>query len=106
MRVVGEAGDGGSALDRLAVLERARGPPDVVLMDLQMPKRDGVAATAAIKQRWAEVDGVAVTSFVEETGVRAALEAGDRVPPSRLRRTQSHPQRRTRARMPLKITTL
>ena len=76
MRVVGEAGDGASALDRLAVLERAGGLPDVVLMDLQMPKMDGVAATAAIKQRWPEVEVVAVTSFVEEAKVRAALEAG------------------------------
>jgi CheY-like chemotaxis protein len=47
-------------------------------MDLQMPRMDGVAATAAIKHRWpeVEVEVVAVTSFVEEAQVRAALEAG------------------------------
>jgi DNA-binding NarL/FixJ family response regulator len=76
MRVVGEAGDGQAALDRLAVLDRAGDLPDVVLMDLQMPVMDGVAATGAIKQRWPEVEVVAVTSFVEEAKVRAALEAG------------------------------
>ena len=76
MRVVGEAGDGQAALDRLAVLDRVGDLPDVVLMDLQMPRMDGVAATGGIKQRWPEVEVVAVTSFVEEAKVRAALEAG------------------------------
>lgn len=41
--VVGEAGDGVEAVDLVA---RAR--PDVVLMDIRMPRRDGVAATAEI----------------------------------------------------------
>jgi DNA-binding NarL/FixJ family response regulator len=76
LRVVGEASDGQMALERLAVLERAGDLPDVVLMDLQMPRMDGVTATAAIRQRWPEVEVVAVTSFVEEAQVRAALEAG------------------------------
>lgn len=76
MVVVGQAGDGESALRELAVLERADTMPDVVLMDLQMPRMDGVEATASIKQRWPDVEVVAVTSFVEEAKVRAALEAG------------------------------
>jgi YesN/AraC family two-component response regulator len=41
--VVGAAGDGDTAL---AVIRRER--PDVVLMDIRMPGRDGVSATAAI----------------------------------------------------------
>jgi DNA-binding NarL/FixJ family response regulator len=76
MRVVGEAGDGQAALEQLAVLDRAGDLPDVVMMDLQMPRMDGVTATAAIKRLWPEIEVVAVTSFVEEAQVRAALEAG------------------------------
>ena len=76
MRVVGEAADGRGALDELAVLDRAGEFPDVVLMDLQMPNLDGVSATTQIKQRWPDVEVVAVTSFVEEQTIRSALEAG------------------------------
>ena len=76
MAVVGEAGDGRRALDELAALDGAGRLPDVVLRDLQMPVMDGVTATAEIKRRWPDVEVVAVTSFVEEERVRAALEAG------------------------------
>jgi DNA-binding NarL/FixJ family response regulator len=76
VRVVGEAGDGQAALDRLAVLDRAGDLPDVVLMDLQMPRMDGVTATAEIKRQWPEVEVVAVTSFVEEAGAIRAAVAG------------------------------
>jgi DNA-binding NarL/FixJ family response regulator len=76
MTVVGEADDGRRALDELAVLAGAGRLPDVVLMDLQMPTMDGVEATAEIKRRWPDLEVVAVTSFVEEEKVRAALEAG------------------------------
>ena len=41
-----------------------------------MPRVDGVTATSEIKRRWPDVEVVAVTSFVEEAKVRAALEAG------------------------------
>jgi DNA-binding NarL/FixJ family response regulator len=76
MAIVGEAGDGRHALDRIALLAATDGAPDVVLMDLQMPVLDGIAATAEIKRRWPDVEVVAVTSFLEEAKVRAALEAG------------------------------
>jgi DNA-binding NarL/FixJ family response regulator len=76
MDVVGEAGDGQAALDALAVLADSGTLPDVVLMDMHMPVMDGLAATAAIKDRWPEVEVVAVTSFLEEERIRAALAAG------------------------------
>jgi len=76
IEVVGEASDGQQALDRIAVLEPADALPDVVLMDLVMPGMDGITATRQIKARWPAVEVVAVTSFIEESKVRGALEAG------------------------------
>ncbi|MGC9665069.1 response regulator [Planosporangium sp. 12N6] len=76
IEVVGEASNGREAVDRLAVLEPAGELPDVVLMDLLMPAMDGIEATRLVKERFAGVEVVAVTSFLEESKVRAALEAG------------------------------
>ena len=45
-------------------------------MDLLMPVMDGIAATAEIKARYPDVEVVALTSFIEEERVTAALEAG------------------------------
>src|SRR5438094_598718 len=47
LRVAGEAGDG---IEAERQVERLR--PRVVLMDLRMPRRDGIAATAGITARW------------------------------------------------------
>lgn len=74
--VIGEAVDGQAALDELAVRDKADDLPDVVLMDLLMPRLDGVAATSAIRQRHPGVQVVALTSFSEAERVHAALEAG------------------------------
>ena len=74
--VAGEAGTGQQALDRIAALEHAGGLPDVVLMDLLMPGMDGIEATRQLKARWPVIEVVAVTSFLEEAKVRAALEVG------------------------------
>jgi len=74
--VAGEASTAQQALDRIAALEPAGGLPDVVLMDLLMPGMDGIEATRLLKARWPVIEVVAVTSFLEEAKVRAALEAG------------------------------
>ena len=71
IEVVGEAEDGRRAVELVAELQ-----PDVVLMDLLMPVMDGIAATAEIKAAWPDVEVVALTSFIEEERVTAALEAG------------------------------
>jgi DNA-binding NarL/FixJ family response regulator len=71
LEVVGEASDGFAALDEVDALL-----PDVVVMDLLMPGMDGIAATAEIKQRHPEIEVVAITSFIEEDRIAAAIEAG------------------------------
>ena len=73
MAVVGEAGDGREALEALAVTTA-----DVVLMDVRMPKLDGVEATARLIER----DGdsaprvVVLTTFDLDEYVFSALRAG------------------------------
>ena len=76
IEVLGEAADGQAALDTLAKMAATDDLPDVVLMDLVMPRLDGLAATTAIKQRYPSVEVVALTSFSEAERVHLALEAG------------------------------
>src|ERR671914_2720502 len=76
IRVLGEAADGQEALKAIEVLVAEGQPPDVVMMDLLMPGMDGIAATAALKDRWPTIDVVAMTSFSEAGRVQDALEAG------------------------------
>lgn len=71
LELVAEARNGREAV-MLAELHK----PDVVLMDLVMPEMDGAQATRAIRERWPEVQVVALTSFREDDLVQAALEAG------------------------------
>lgn len=74
--VAGEATDGMDALDQLESLDARGMLPDVVLMDLQMPRMDGVAATAEITRRFPAVRVVILTSFGENERVHAALQNG------------------------------
>ena len=71
LEVVGEAADGQAALEATDTLR-----PDVVVMDLMLPVLDGIAATAQLKARHPAVEVVAITSFIEEERVTAAIEAG------------------------------
>jgi len=71
IEIVGEAENGRQGVQVAGDLR-----PDVVLMDLLMPELDGIGAIEAIKASWPEIEIVALTSFVEEARVTAALEAG------------------------------
>jgi DNA-binding NarL/FixJ family response regulator len=71
IEIVGEAENGREGVEAARELR-----PDVVLMDLLMPELDGIGAIQAIKADLPEIEIVALTSFVEEARVTAALEAG------------------------------
>ncbi|SCF64598.1 two component transcriptional regulator, LuxR family [Streptomyces sp. MnatMP-M27] len=76
MQVAAEAGNGQEALDRLAAMAVHGDLPDVVLIDLLMPKMNGAAATARIRQLYPDVRVVVLTSFGEMERVHAALANG------------------------------
>lgn len=73
LEVVGSAGDGEEAV-RMVTESR----PDVVLMDLRMPRVDGVEATRRIKAEHPSVQIVVLTTFSDDESVFAALQAGAR----------------------------
>ena len=71
VEVVGEAADGQEAVAMCAALA-----PDVVLMDLLMPRMDGIAATRAIRAGGAGPEVIALTSVLEDGSVGEAVQAG------------------------------
>ena len=71
LEVVAQAEDGQQAIELCAQVQ-----PDVILMDILMPKVDGPTATVCILEAFPQVQVIALTSFVEEDLVRQALQAG------------------------------
>ncbi len=73
VEVVGTACDGAEAI-RLAEAYR----PDVVLMDLRMPGIDGIAATAALRERLPAARVLVLTTYADQDAIVPALQAGAR----------------------------
>ena len=71
IRVVGEAGDG----DEVSAVVDAHAP-DVVLMDLRMPRLNGIAATRRLRTRQRPPEVIALTTFDSDENVLRALRAG------------------------------
>ncbi len=71
LELVGEASNGEEAL-RLC----HQAQPDVILMDMVMPEMDGATATRLIRERYPQVQIIALTSFQEQELVQKALQAG------------------------------
>jgi DNA-binding NarL/FixJ family response regulator len=71
MQVVGEASNGEEAVEVAARLK-----PDVVLMDVTMPRMNGLRATMALKQRAPSVRVLTLTRHTGETYLRELLRAG------------------------------
>jgi NarL family two-component system response regulator LiaR len=71
LTLVGEASNGQEALQ---VCEAVR--PDVILMDLVMPRMDGTTAIRAVRRHWPGVQVIVLTSFKDKDLVQEALQAG------------------------------
>lgn len=71
MRVLADAVNGADGV-RMALQHR----PDVILMDVQMPEMDGVAATRAICEQWAGAKVIILTTFERDDLVFQAVRAG------------------------------
>ena len=69
--LVGEANDGQKALE---VCEEAK--PDVILMDLVMPRMGGIEATREIRTRFPDIQIIALTSFQDKDMVQQVVREG------------------------------
>ena len=91
IEVVAQAADGAQALDELARLAgapgasdpsgasgaaRASAPADVAIIDIEMPRMDGITATQAIRARFPGVRVLIVTTFGRPGYLQRALDAG------------------------------
>ncbi len=71
MSVVGEAADGQAAVEMARSLA-----PDIILMDLVMPRLDGISAIRQVKALGGPARVIALTSFTEDDKVFPAIQAG------------------------------
>ena len=71
LQLAGEAESGEAAIQMCGEVL-----PDVILMDMVLPAMDGAAATRVIRQRYPNVQVIALTSFKDKDLIKNALEAG------------------------------
>ncbi len=74
--VVGTASDGEAALITVERLTTTNILPDVILMDIRMPRMDGITATKALKERWPDIHIIILTTFDDIELIHAGLHAG------------------------------
>jgi NarL family two-component system response regulator LiaR len=69
--LVGEASNGEEAVEKALALQ-----PDVILLDLHMPKKGGIESITEIRQEWPEARILVLTSFATDEDVFPAIKAG------------------------------
>jgi DNA-binding NarL/FixJ family response regulator len=74
--VVGEAANGEEAIARYNELQQQGNGPDIILMDIQMPRKNGVQATAAITSAHPQARVIILTTFDYDDYVFEAVKAG------------------------------
>ena len=71
LKVIGEAGDGQEAYEQAKALR-----PDVVLMDVEMPKLDGIAATRILVKALVGLKVLILSSYADDERVLQGIQAG------------------------------
>ena len=71
MEIVGEAGDGIEALEKAGKLN-----PDVILLDIVMPRLDGIGTIEGLNEQGSQARILVITSFAEEEQIFPAIKAG------------------------------
>lgn len=71
LELVGEASDGTQAVSKVHALK-----PDVILLDMVMPRMDGLEAIVEIKKNWSEAKIIVLTSFSDDEKVFSAIRSG------------------------------
>ena len=71
LKVIGEAGDGQEAYEQAKALR-----PDVVLMDVEMPKLDGIAATSVLVKALVGIKVLILSSYSDDDRVLKGIQAG------------------------------
>jgi len=69
--VIGEAGDGQEAYEQARALR-----PEMVLMDVEMPKLDGIAATRLLVKEWADIKILMLSAHADDERVLHGIQAG------------------------------
>ena len=71
VRIVGEASDGQKAIELMSSCQ-----PDVILMDIHMPRMNGIEATALISQSWKDAIIIGLCAIEDPHTTDAILQAG------------------------------
>jgi len=74
-KVVGKYSNGKSIIDSLEKSNHEN-MPDIILMDIEMPKKNGIEATLEIKQKYPDIDIMMLTVFEDDTKIFASIQAG------------------------------